>query len=141
MNRKIKENYPQDRLYHRDHTWVKFEKSNLVTFGITCYTKNLLGKIVELSPPRLRGIINYGSTCGQIESTSSALDLIAPASGVVETLNKALILRPSLLNDDPYENGWIARVKLENLYELAELVSASEYQNLLEEISISIKSA
>ena len=124
--------YPQDRLYHSDHTWVKFESSNVVTFGITYFTQDFLGHITDVTPPPVRGNTVFGSTCGLIESRRSATDLIAPVTGVIESINKVLILNPSILNDDPYEKGWIARIKLENLYELAELVSASEYQDLLE---------
>lgn len=123
--------YPQDRLYHSDHTWVKFEKSNVVTFGVTFFAQEVLGQIVEVNPPIIRAKILYGLTCGVLESRKTVTDLIAPVTGVIESINKVLVLNPTLINDDPYDKGWIARIRLGSLYDLAELISASEYQKTI----------
>jgi glycine cleavage system H protein len=121
-------NYPTDRLYHSEHTWLLMENDDTALIGITFFAQDTLGDIVEIGFPPTGGLISKGVSCGTIESRKAVSDIIAPASGTVVEINIGLGSEPFLLNDHSYCKGWIARIKLSNLQEYPELMHAEQYK-------------
>jgi glycine cleavage system H protein len=116
-------NIPSDRRYSYYHEWLK-DDGPIATVGITAYATAALGDVVFLELPGVRTRVIAGNVCGEIESTKSVSDLFAPVTGEVVEVNDAAVADPSLVNSDPYETGWLFRLRVE---EAAELLSADEY--------------
>ncbi len=125
---------PDDLLYVKDHDWAKVE-GDVATFGITDYAQQALSDIVYVELPEVGQTVEKGASYGTIEAVKAVADLIAPLSGEVIEVNEALNDDPSILNKDPYGEGWIVKVKLSNPDEAKELMSAEEYRKYLEEIA------
>jgi len=105
---------PGDLKYGHDHLWARpGAEGGLTRVGITDFAQNSLGDIVDVSLPRLGESVSAGEPCGDIESTKSDSDLIAPVTGTVRTLNGALAEAPELVNADPYGRGWLFEVELD----------------------------
>jgi glycine cleavage system H protein len=107
-------NYPSDRFYHSEHTWLLLESNNEALIGITYFAQEVLGDIVEIDCPTPNSLVSKGVSCGTLESRKAISDIISPTNGVVIEINDALIFEPYLVNDDCYDKGWIARIKLVN---------------------------
>lgn len=107
-------NIPADLHYTEEHEWVKVVDGTTVRFGITDYAQDALGDIVFASLPASGSSITSGSTCGEVESTKSVSDIYAPVSGTVSAANSAVETAPETLNSDPYGNGWIADVTVDD---------------------------
>jgi glycine cleavage system H protein len=122
---------PAELKYTKDHEWVKIE-GDTVTFGITDFAQDALGDIVFVSLPKVGDQISVGETCGEVESTKSVSDIFAPVTGEVVEINSALNSTPEVVNQEPYSNGWMAKVKLTQDVDESTLLSANEYQNLSE---------
>jgi glycine cleavage system H protein len=122
---------PAEFKYTKDHEWVKIE-GDTVTFGITDFAQDALGDIVFVSLPKVGDQISAGETCGEVESTKSVSDIFAPVSGEVVEINSALNSTPEVINQDPYSNGWMAKVKLTQDVDESTLLSATDYQTLSE---------
>ena len=118
---------PAELLYTEEHEWVSKEVDGVVTIGITDFAQDQLGSIVYVELPEEGGEIAKGEAIGQIESTKSVSEIYAPVSGQVLEVNGALEGAPELLNSNPYEDGWIMRVRLESSDELDELLHSVEY--------------
>lgn len=120
-------NVPEDLRYTSDHEWLRME-SDEGTVGITAYAADELGDIVfvELPPPGSR--LEAGSTFGAIESVKTASDLFAPVSGEVLAVNEQLTGSPELINSDPYGEGWMLRVRLDDPSALDALEDAAAYR-------------
>ena len=119
--------YPPELSYSPDHLWVRDEDNGEVAVGITDYAQDQLGKVVYVDLPEVGDEISAGDEMGAIESAKSVSDLIAPVSGEVLEVNDALADDPTVINDDPYGGGWLARVKLDNgLPE--EIMSSVDYE-------------
>lgn len=125
--------YPVDCLYHKEHTWLLMKSDDEALIGITFFAQDTLGDIVELGAPPQGSMISGGVSCGTVESRKTVSDLIAPASGVVVELNTSLKAEPFNLNDDPYGKGWIARIRLSNPTEIAQLMSSDQYRKSIGE--------
>ncbi len=97
---------PADRRYTRDHEWIMDEGANS-RVGITKYAADALGDIVFVDPPANGAALSAGAVCGEVESTKSVSDLIAPASGTVVDQNGAVVNAPETINEDPYGAGWL----------------------------------
>ncbi len=123
---------PEDIKYHREHTWVKFSDDK-ATVGITDYAQESLGDIVYIDAPELDATVDAGTELTQIESTKATSSVISPVSGAVIEVNEELSESPEIINEDPYEKGWIAVLKIENDSEFNDLMDASEYEKYLEE--------
>jgi glycine cleavage system H protein len=124
---------PEDLRYSEDHLWVGPANDSVVEIGITDYAQQSLGDAIDIRPPDAGAAITVGDPCGEIESTKSVSDLIAPLSGTVESSNGDLSDSPDLVNSDPYGKGWIVKVKLDPAdldQQLARLMDASAYRNL-----------
>jgi glycine cleavage system H protein len=119
--------YPPELSYSPDHLWVRDEDNGEVMVGITDYAQDQLGKVVYVDLPEVGDEISAGEEMGAIESAKSVSDLIAPVTGEILEVNDALADGPTVINDDPYGEGWLAKVKLENgLPE--EIMSAADYE-------------
>ena len=121
---------PEDRKYTQEHEWAKVEDAaaRLVAVGITHYAQDELGDIVYFDLPQVGDRVAYMEKMGEVESVKAVSDLFSPVTGQVSAVNDALIDHPELVNDDPFEAGWIVRVVLEDLAELDNLMSAADYE-------------
>jgi glycine cleavage system H protein len=124
-------NIPSDLLYTKDHEWVKVE-DGLVTIGITDWAQSELGDIVYLELAAVGDSVEQGKTFGTIEAVKAVSDIYAAVSGTVETVNDALIETPELANQDPYGQGWMLKIRTNNLKtEMDNLLTAEAYEALI----------
>jgi glycine cleavage system H protein len=119
--------FPPELRYSQDHLWVRDEDDGEVVVGITDYAQEQLGKVVYVDLPEEGEEVSVGDEMGAIESAKSVSDLICPVSGEVIEINDSLADAPAVINDDPYGDGWLIRVKLDNGLP-GDLVSADEYE-------------
>lgn len=120
-------NYPDELRYHREDTWARTEDDGKVPIGITDFVQDQLGDIVFVDLPEPGVEVSLGNAFGEIESSKTVADLIAPASGVVVEVNTQLEQKPELVNADPYGAGWIALIEASQPIG-AELLDAAAYQ-------------
>lgn len=118
--------------FHKEHTWVRVEDDGGV-IGITDYAQQQLGKIIYVEVPEEGDELSAGEEFGQIESSKATADLIAPVSGEVIEANDALSDDPRIINDSPYDDGWIVKVRLTDESELEGLLSEEEYEQFISE--------
>jgi glycine cleavage system H protein len=117
--------------FHKEHTWVRVEEDDIGVIGITDYAQDQLGKVIYVELPEEGDELTQGEEFGQIESSKATSDLIAPVSGEVLEANEALNDDPSIINDSPYEEGWIVKVKMSDLSELDSLMTQEEYDDMI----------
>ncbi|MCD6455145.1 MAG: glycine cleavage system protein GcvH [Candidatus Aminicenantes bacterium] len=121
-----------DELYYtKSHEWVKVEGEK-ATIGITDFAQSELQDIVYVELPEMGKVINKGDVLCSIDSVKSSAEVYAPVSGEVVEVNEKLSAEPELINKDPYGEGWIAVIKISNPDEISELLSAKEYEEMLE---------
>lgn len=120
---------PADRSYTRDHEWIMADGAN-ARVGITEYAADALGDIVFVDPPASGAVLSAGKVCGEVESTKSVSDLIAPASGTVIEQNGAVVNAPETINEDPYGAGWLYTMKVSDQ---GETMDHAEYAAFLAE--------
>lgn len=123
-------NFPENLKYSKDHEWIRTE-GNVAYIGITEYAQRELGEIVYVDITTLGETVAQGEVFGSIEAVKTVSDLFAPASGEILEVNPDLEEKPELINEQPYENGWIVKVSLKNPDELNGLLSANDYKSLL----------
>jgi glycine cleavage system H protein len=121
------ESYPDDLRYHREHDWARVD-GDIATFGVTWYAQDSLGDLVVYLPPEVGAAVTAGAEYGELESVKAVSGIIAPASGAVTEVNQAVIEAPELVNDDPYGQGWLIKVRLSDASELDALLDAAAYQ-------------
>ena len=126
------ESYPDDLRYHREHDWVRLDGDE-ATFGITWYAQDALGEVVYFEPPAVGDRIAADSPYGELESVKAVSDVIAPLSGEVTAVNDAVVETPDLVNSDPYGEGWLARVRLDDPDDANGLLDPGAYRALLED--------
>jgi glycine cleavage system H protein len=124
--------YPDDLKYHKEHTWVKVS-GNKATIGITFYAQESLGDIVYIETVENDSTAEAGTELTQIESTKATSSVVCPVSGTVTEFNEELSDAPEIINEDPYEKGWIAVLEVKDASELDHLMDAGEYEKYLEE--------
>lgn len=122
--------YPDDLLYHPEHDWVRVEGEE-ATFGITWFAQDALGEVVFFDPPKAGATVKKDEAYTEIESVKAVSDVIAPMSGTVVAVNDVLADSPETINDDPYGQGWLVRVKLSDPDEVDALLDASAYEATL----------
>lgn len=120
-------------LYSRDHEWVGISNGT-ATVGISDYAQDTLGDIVYLDLPNVGSELAMGDVVGEIESVKSTSDLITPVSGTVIEINQDTIDHPEIVNEKPYDSGWLYKVKLSDPSELDELMNAEEYEEYTKEL-------
>ena len=124
-------NIPSDLLYTKDHEWVKVE-DGLATIGITDWAQSELGDIVYLELAAVGDSVEQGKPLGTIEAVKAVSDIYAAVSGTVEAVNDALIETPELANRDPYGQGWMLKIRTNNLEnEMDNLLTADAYEALI----------
>jgi glycine cleavage system H protein len=122
--------YPDDLLYHAEHDWARID-GDVATFGITWYAQDSLGEVVFFDPPAVGTTVTKDESYTEVESVKAVSDVIAPLSGEVTEVNEALGSSPETINDDPYGEGWLVKVKLSDPSETGSLLSAADYQKEL----------
>lgn len=126
------ESYPEDLKYHREHDWARID-GDVATFGITWYAQNQLGEVVFFEPPEVGATVTKDETYAEVESVKAVSDVYAPLSGEVIEVNEAAGESPEKINEDPYGEGWLVRVRLSDPAEVDELLDAAAYRQLLAE--------
>lgn len=124
--------FPDDVKYTAEHEWVRLTDSGTAVFGITDFAQSALGDIVYVSLPAVGSALSAGAACGEVESTKSVSDLYAPVAGEVVAVNDGLDSAPDTVNSDPYGSGWMVEVRLADASALDSLLSAADYQALVE---------
>jgi glycine cleavage system H protein len=122
--------YPDDLRYNEEHDWVRVD-GDTATFGITWYAQDSLGEVVYFSPSEVGSSITKGGEYGELESTKAVSTLIAPIGGEVVEANGALDGSENTINDDPYGEGWLIKVRVTDVAELEGLMDAAAYQEYL----------
>ncbi|ACD84222.1 glycine cleavage system protein GcvH [Candidatus Methylacidiphilum infernorum] len=125
-------NIPSDRLYTDTHEWVNVS-GDVATVGITEHAQRELSDIVYIELPKVGERFNQKAVVGVVESVKAASDLYAPVSGEILAVNTQLVEQPSLINSNPYGEGWIFKMKMTNPDELSSLKDAEAYQELLQD--------
>lgn len=123
--------YPEQLLYHAEHDWARIEGEEAV-FGITWYAQDNLGEVVFFDPPEVGTAVAKDGSYAEVESVKAVSDVIAPLSGEIVAVNEALADAPERINEDPYGDGWLVRVRLDDPSEAEALISAADYRKLLD---------
>ena len=122
---------PSDLRYIQEHDWVRVGADGLATFGITDHAQDSLGDVVFVDLPDPGAEVLRAEPFGEIESVKAVSELVSPASGTVVERNEAVVDAPELVNESPFEDGWLVRVELADASELDGLMSAEEYDSFL----------
>jgi len=125
--------YPDDLLYHLEHDWARLDpdEPDVATFGITWFAQDALGEVVFFDPPEVGSSVTADEFYAEVESVKAVSDVIAPLSGEIVEVNVALADKPECINDDPYGDGWMVKVKLSAPAEADALVDAQAYKSSL----------
>lgn len=124
--------YPDELKYTAEHEWVRRTGDDTVRIGITSYAQDALGDIVYVQLPDAGTEVRAGQPLGEVESTKSVSDVYAPVSGTVVARNEALEGQPELVNSDPYGEGWMVELRLEDPASVDALMDAGGYQELVQ---------
>jgi glycine cleavage system H protein len=123
--------YPDDLKYHPEHDWARIEGDS-ATFGITWYAQDALGEVVFYDAPQVGTEVSRDQAYTEVESVKAVSDVFAPLSGEITAVNGALADKPETINEDPYGEGWLVKVKLSDPSEVESLMDSTEYQATLE---------
>jgi glycine cleavage system H protein len=126
------ESYPEDLKYHAEHDWARID-GEVATFGITWYAQDALGGVVFFDPPEVGSEIKKDTAYADIDSTKASSEVYAPLSGEVTEVNAKVDDEPEAINEDPYGDGWLVKVKLSDPSEADQLMDADAYKKLLAE--------
>jgi glycine cleavage system H protein len=122
--------YPEDLLYHPEHDWARID-GETATFGVTWFAQDALGEVVFFDPPEVGSSVTAGESYAEVESVKAVSDVIAPLSGEIVEVNGALADTPEKINEDPYGEGWMVKVKLSDASESDSLIDAATYTSQL----------
>jgi glycine cleavage system H protein len=124
--------YPEGLLYHPEHDWVKIDvDGEVATFGITWYAQDSLGEVVFFDPPEVGASVAQGESYAEVESVKAVSDVIAPLSGEIVEVNTDLVDAPEKINEDPYGEGWMVKVRITEQSERETLLDAPTYRSQL----------
>ncbi|MET0512252.1 MAG: glycine cleavage system protein GcvH [Thermoleophilaceae bacterium] len=123
--------YPDDLKYHKDHDWARIE-GDRATFGITWYAQDALGEVVFFDPPEIGHQVSRDQSYAEVESVKAVSDVFAPVSGEIVEVNEGLADSPEKINEDPYGDGWMVKVRLSDPAEVDQLLDVDAYKELLE---------
>jgi glycine cleavage system H protein len=126
------ETYPDDLKYHREHDWARVAGDE-ATLGITWFAQDALGELVHFEPPEEGSQVTKDSSYSEVESVKAVSEVIAPLSGEVVAVNRKVVDEPETVNDDPYGDGWLVRIRLEDPGEADSLLDAEAYKQVLAE--------
>jgi glycine cleavage system H protein len=127
----VAESYPEDLKYHPEHDWARIEGDEAV-FGVTWYAQDALGEVVFYDPPEVGATVTKDQPYTEVESVKAVSDVFAPLSGEVIEVNEVLSDAPETINEDPYGQGWLVKVRLSDTAELESLLDVAAYKELLE---------
>jgi glycine cleavage system H protein len=119
--------YPEDLLYHAEHDWARID-DDVATMGITWFAQDALGEVVFFDPPEVGTSIKKDEPYAEVESVKAVSDVIAPLSGEIVEVNTALGDSPAAINEDPYGEGWLVKVRLSDVSEKDTLMDVAAYQ-------------
>jgi len=126
------ETYPDDLKYHPEHDWARIDGEEAI-LGITWFAQDALGELVHFEPPEDGADVTQGSSYGEVESVKAVSEVIAPLSGEVVEVNRKIVDEPEIVNDDPYGDGWLVRIRLSDSSQVDSLLDAEAYKQLLAE--------
>ena len=126
------ESYPDDLKYHREHYWARIDGDEAV-LGITWFAQDSLGELVHYEPPNEGDTITRDASYGEVESVKAVSEVIAPLSGEVIAVNKKVVDEPETVNEDPYGDGWLVRIRLSDAAEADALLDAEAYKQVVAE--------
>ena len=124
------ETYPDDLKYHAEHDWARIEGDEAV-LGITWFAQDALGELVHFEPPSQGDSVSKDQAYGEVESVKAVSDVIAPLSGEVLDVNQGVVDAPETVNQDPYGDGWLIRIRMTNPSELESLLDVEAYKQVL----------
>ena len=122
--------YPDDLKYHEEHDWARID-GDQATFGITWYAQDALGEVVFFDPPQVGASVAKDGSYAEVESVKAVSDVFAPLSGEIVEVNEGLADSPEKINEDPYGDGWMVKVKLSDPSEIDALLDVGPYKELL----------
>jgi glycine cleavage system H protein len=122
--------YPSDLKYHAEHDWARID-GDTATLGITWYAQEQLGEVVFFDPPEAGATVTKDQPYAEVESVKAVSDVISPLSGEITEVNDALADTPEQINEDPYGDGWMVKIRLSNVEEADDLMDASAYEGTL----------
>jgi glycine cleavage system H protein len=123
---------PEDLHYTQSHEWVRID-GDVGTIGITDYAQKELGEIVYLELPEVGHVFNAGEEFGTVESVKAVSELFTPVSGEIVQINKGAVAEPGIVNDDPFGDGWMIKLKLSTDEEVQKLLSAEQYEEYVKQ--------
>ncbi len=125
--------YPDDLLYHAEHDWARLDPAHpgVATFGITWFAQDALGEVVFFDPPEVGSSVTAGEFYAEVESVKAVSEVVAPLSGEIVEVNTGLADTPEAINEDPYGEGWMVKVKLSDAAETAGLLDRDAYMGSL----------
>lgn len=125
--------YPEDLLYHPEHDWARIDPADpqMAILGITWYAQDALGEVVFFDPPSLGTAVRKDEPYAEVESVKAVSDVVAPFSGEIVEVNEALVDDPGAINEDPYGEGWLVKVRLSDPSERDALLDADAYSATL----------
>jgi glycine cleavage system H protein len=126
------ESYPGELRYHREHDWARIDGDEAV-LGITWFAQDALGELVHYEPPDEGSTVTKDSSYGEVESVKAVSDVIAPLSGEVIEVNQSVVDAPETVNEDPYGQGWLIRIRLTDASEADSLLDADAYRGVIAE--------
>jgi len=126
------ESYPDDLKYHPEHDWARLDGDE-ATLGITWFAQEALGELVHFEPPQAGQQVARDASYGEVESVKAVSDVVAPLSGEVLEVNQKVVDAPETVNEDPYGEGWLIRIRLSNPAEVDSLLELDAYKQLLAE--------
>jgi glycine cleavage system H protein len=124
------ESYPDDLKYHAGHDWARIEGDE-ATLGVTWFAQDALGELVHYEPPKEGETVSKDTPYGEVESVKAVSDVIAPLSGEVIEVNAKVVEAPETVNDDPYGEGWLIRIRLSDPSETDSLLDVEAYKQVL----------
>lgn len=126
-------NIPTHLQYTESHEWISIDDDGIATIGITDHAQEALGDLVFVELPAVGDEVSQGDPCAVVESVKAASDLYAPVSGTVIEINEELDADPAIINTDPYDDGWLFKIELNDSSELDGLKDAEAYAEFLED--------
>jgi len=124
------ESYPEELKYHAEHDWARIDGDE-ATVGITWFAQDALGELVHFEAPEQRATVSKDSPYGEVESVKAVSDVVAPLSGEIVEVNQAVVDAPETVNEDPYGDGWLLRIRLSDPGEVDALLDVAAYKQLL----------
>jgi glycine cleavage system H protein len=123
--------YPEDLLYHPEHDWARIDDPEHATLGVTWFAQDALGEVVFFDPPAVGTELTKDASYAEVESVKAVSDVIAPLSGEIVEVNEALADNPAMINEEPYGEGWMVKVRLSDPSEQEALLDAAAYRATL----------